>query len=273
MIGNLLNRDDAPVDAKTWELIDRTVQSVATQTLSARKLLHIEGPYGLGVKFVPGHDSKLAQEGAGELTVSSAQSVPVTFLSNNFTLNSRDLDLYSRSGILFDMKELVASVLAIAEKEDNIIFTGLKSLGVMGLMNSPGVLNSRLKPWTKIGDAAESVIAALDQLDSAGYHGPYSLALAPSLYNSLFRRYPQEEVLEIEHLRALVTEGIIKAPTLKGGGVLVSSGIQFSSIVLGQDLMTGFEGPSGRDYIFVLSVSIALRVNIPHSVCILEPAV
>ena len=31
----------------------------------------------------------------------------------------------------------------------------------------------------------------LTKLDAAGFHGPYSLALAPAQYNLLLRRYPQ----------------------------------------------------------------------------------
>ncbi len=272
MNSGLLNRGDSPFNQNIWDLIDNTVKSVASQTLSARKLLHIEGPYGLELKFVPGPDKKIKDEGADELSVSVAAGAPLAFLVNKFTLNSRDLDQFSSSGILFDMKDLVSSVLAISDKEDKLLFNGSKSLGVNGIINAPGVLKSKLKPWTRIGDAAESVITAVDQLDKAGFHGPYSLALSPALYNSLFRRYPQEEVLEIEHLKSLVTKGIFKAPSLNNGGVLVNYGVQFASIVLGQDLVTGFEGPSGRDYIFVVSESLALRINIPQSICVLEPA-
>ncbi|MFP4163235.1 MAG: family 1 encapsulin nanocompartment shell protein [Chitinispirillaceae bacterium] len=269
MSEEFLNRGDAPFEDKIWEQIDTTVQSVASRTLSARKLLHTEGPYGVGLKFVPEHDQKIDEE--GDLTVSSAGAVPLAFLVNKFSLNSRDLDQYASSGIMFDMKDLVSSVLALADKEDKLIFYGSNALGVQGITNSPGVLKTKLKPWKKIGDATENVISAIEQLDKAGFHGPYSLALAPSLYNSLLKRYPQEEVLELEHLRALVSEGIVKAPVLNDGGVLINYGPQFASIALGQDLMTGFEGPEGRDYIFVLSESVALRINIPRSICILQP--
>ena len=48
-------------------------------------------------------------------------------------------------------------------------------------------------------------------LDSKGYRGPYGLALAPALYNNLFRRYPGSDLLQIEHLKRLCTRGIVKA--------------------------------------------------------------
>lgn len=48
-------------------------------------------------------------------------------------------------------------------------------------------------------------------LDGKGYRGPYGLALAPSLYNNLFRRYAGSDILQIEHLKRLCTRGIVKA--------------------------------------------------------------
>jgi uncharacterized linocin/CFP29 family protein len=62
-------------------------------------------------------------------------------------------------------------------------------------------------------------LAAVTKLDNAGYRGPYALALAPALYNGLFRLYPGSDVSQIEHLRRLCTRGIYKAPI--EGGVLV----------------------------------------------------
>ncbi|MDR0308054.1 MAG: bacteriocin family protein [Chitinispirillales bacterium] len=265
-----LNRADSPFGSQIWNFLDKTVLSVAAQNLAGRKLLHTEGPYGLSVRFVPSHDKEVADEGGDNLTVSHAGAVPLAFLVTKFALGSREIDQYIKNGIAFDTRELIDSIMTITAKEDKIIFNGSKPLGIPGLLNTAGVLRSKLKPWSKIGDATESIIEAVDKLDNGGFHGPYSLALSPSLYNSLFKRFPQEEVLEIVHLKSLIAGGIIKAPSLKSGGVLVHAGRQFASIVLGQDLMTGFEGPSGRDYQFVLSESVSLRVVIPNSICILE---
>ena len=66
---------------------------------------------------------------------------------------------------------------------------------------------------------SSDVLAAVTQLDEAGYRGPYALALAPALYNGLFRLYPGTDVSQLEHLRRLCTRGIYKAPI--EGGVFV----------------------------------------------------
>jgi uncharacterized linocin/CFP29 family protein len=66
--------------------------------------------------------------------------------------------------------------------------------------------------WAAVERALSDVLAAVTQLDEAGYRGPYALALAPPLYNGLFRLYPGTDVSQIQHLRHLCTRGIYKAP-------------------------------------------------------------
>ena len=92
--------------------------------------------------------------------------------------------------------------------------------------------------------AAANVIEAVTRLDAAGFHGPYALALAPSRYNLLLRRYPQGNGTELEHLAMIATAGVLKAPILESGGILMASGPQFAAIVLGQDMTIGYVGPT-----------------------------
>ncbi|MHB9030497.1 MAG: family 1 encapsulin nanocompartment shell protein, partial [Candidatus Latescibacterota bacterium] len=59
------------------------------------------------------------------------------------------------------------------------------------------------------------------------------------------------------------------AAAIGSGGILLASGVQFASIVLGQDITTGFIGPEGSGYAFSLSESIFLKINIPQAMCVL----
>ena len=56
MSENYLNRGDAPFSEKVWAKIDEAAVGAAKSQLSARRVLHIEGPYGLGFKLLPGAD-------------------------------------------------------------------------------------------------------------------------------------------------------------------------------------------------------------------------
>jgi uncharacterized linocin/CFP29 family protein len=169
-----------------------------------------------------------------------------------------------------DLRTAAVAAVSCAKQEDSLLFHGAKALGADGLLTAKGTQSLKLKSWEELGSAVNDLIQAVTVLDKAGFHGPYAVALTPALYNLLFRRYRQGNVTELEHMQTVVTDGIVKAPALGAGGVLIASGRQFASIVLGQDLMTSFVGPSGREYEFTVSESLALRLAEPAAVCVLK---
>ena len=276
-----LNRGDAPFGDGVWKAIDTAVVAAARSQLAGRRLLHTIGPQGLGFKTLPFGDSEVAQppsagttpEGGGAtsgVTVSSSCMIPVAMIQSEFTLSVRDIAAYEQSGIPLDLNAAVKAAIALARQEDQLVFDGFQSLGVAGLLNTPGVRSIKLKPWNIAGDAVQDIINAVGELDAAGLPGPYALALTPKSYNHLFRLYPQSDMTELEHTRQVVTDGIVKAPALPGGGVLIDTSGPFANIVLGQDMMTSFVGPAPGRYQFAILESLALWVRVPEAICILK---
>jgi uncharacterized linocin/CFP29 family protein len=270
MSDEFLHRGDAPFGEQVWERIDEAVTSAAKSELCGRRLLHVEGPYGLGLKSLPAPDQEVGGAAVEGVVMAASSATPVALIQGGFTLSAREIASSEETGLPFDLRAATAAAIACAKQEDALVFNGSKALGADGLLTAKGTQNVKLKPWEEVGAAVEDVIQAVAALDKAGFHGPYTLALATSLYNRLFRRYPQGNMTEIEHIRTLVTDGVVKAPAIGSGGVLLASGRQFATIVLGQDLMTSFVGPSGRDYEFTVSESLALRLVEPRSVCVLK---
>jgi len=263
-----LHRGDAPFGDDVWKRIDNTVVNVAKSQLTGRRLLELEGPYGLGVKALSGKEKSLTQE--AEVQLGHAEYFPLLTIRAPFTIPIRDIASFEKTGVPFDILNVSEAVAACADLEDQIVFSGSKEAGLNGLMNFPGCASLKLKSWESVGTASDDMISAVTKLDEAGFHGPYALALAPKLYNVLFRRYPQGNTVEMDHIKSLITGGLIKGPALKAGGVLVAAGARFASIALGQDLMAGFIGPSGGDYEFTLSETLTLIVRQPGAVCILK---
>ena len=257
-----LGRDDAPIQAETWNLLDQTMVEAAKSILAGRRLLSIEGPYGLGLKGVPLEDCSV-----GECLLVS-KFVPVHMISTTFTLGVRDLIAYEQNGLPFATSQLIDAAIKCAKMEDSIIFEGVA--GASGLLNAEGVNGQKLASWNTVGKAADDIIQGMITLDEAGYHGPYTLALAPSRYNLLFRRYFQGIGTELEHIRTIVTGRVFKAPALKNGGALLATGKQYASIVIGQDMTTGFIGPIGDRFESSISESLALPVKEAASICMLR---
>jgi uncharacterized linocin/CFP29 family protein len=262
-----LHRSDAPFDEKLWTLIDETVVGAAKSQLSARRIIEIDGPYGPGLKFIAGKDAVSKDAKAADVLASPA--LPVVALQKPFSLAMRDIAHFEETHLPPDMESAALAALDCARQEDHILLYGSEPLGIKGLLNASGTLSQKLHKWDEVGRAADDVIKAVTALDDAGFHGPYALALAPALYNMLFRRYPQGDMVELDHVRAMV-HSITKAPAIASGGVLLAQGKQYATIVLGQDLITRFVGPSGGDYQFSIFESLALRLLAPSSICVLH---
>jgi uncharacterized linocin/CFP29 family protein len=262
MANKYLAREDAPFGSETWKMLDAAMVETAKSQLVGRRLLPIEGPFGLGLKVVPLQD---AEAKSGLIT---SQVISVPLIQTTFTLGMRDLANYERDGVSFDTNAVVEAALACARLEDNLILNGAS--GVPGLLTSKATNKLNLSAWNEIGTAANDIIQAITTLDSAGFHGPYCLTLAPSRYNLLFRRYERGNLSEMEHVRTMVTEGVFKAPELKSGGVLLASGRQYAAIVLGQDMTIGFIGPAGDKLEFSISESLVPLIRQPGAICVLK---
>jgi uncharacterized linocin/CFP29 family protein len=262
MASKYLSREDAPIAGDTWKMLDATMAEAAKSILTGRKLLHIEGPFGLGLKGVPLEDCQVSE------CMITSQIVPVTMLYTTFCLGVRDLMAYEQSGLPFTASPVAAAALECAGQEDALVFEGVN--GCPGLMTVEDTNSHKLASWNTVGKAADDIIQALTRLDDAGFHGPYSLALAPARFNLLYRAFVQGTGTELENLKSIVSAGVYKAPSLKSGGVLIASGKMYASIVLGQDMTIGYIGPVGDSLEFSITESLALLIKEPGAICVLK---
>ena len=88
MANKYLGREDAPFSDGVWSKLDEIVLSAARAQLSARKLLDIEGPFGLGLKSVPLNDESAVD---AEVKLSGSRMLPISLLETSFVLGERDL--------------------------------------------------------------------------------------------------------------------------------------------------------------------------------------
>jgi len=258
----LLGREDAPVSEETWNLLDTAMVDAAKGILAGRRLLALSGPYGLGLKSLPMSD------GRGRKGFITSDLLPVPLIQVTFCLGKRDIAASERDGVALDTCAVATAACACATAEDTLIFEGAP--GIPALLSVKGSPSVKISPWEGVGAAAEEIIRAVTALDDAGFHGPYCMGLAPARYNLLFRRYPQGEGTELDHLRTIVTGGIYKAPVLKDGGVLLASGKQYAEIVLGQDMSVGFIGPADENLEFSISESLVPVIHTPGAICVLK---
>ena len=261
MENNYLGRTDAPISAETWKLLDATMVEAAKSQMTGRRLISIEGPYGFGLKVIPLSDCEIGEG------IRSSPFLPVHLITSSFFLNKRDLAACEKDQMLLDTDPVASAAIECARVEEGILFSGIQD--TPGLLGAEGSSSLALTKWDKAGMAADQVIRAVTLLDDAGFHGPYCMGLAPSQYNLLLRRYPQGDGTELDHIRSIIGGDVVKAPVLKKGGVLLASGRQYCSIVIGQDMSVGFNGPAGDELEFTISESLALHIRAPEAICVL----
>jgi len=261
---NYLNRTQAAFAESLWEEIDQATASAASDILTARRFLDMDGPYGVGLTSIERHPEQHCHRGeaeAADMVASHAISLPM--LRRSFGLSVRRIESHLEMGKPLDLTPAEDAAEAVARREEALIYYGYPDCGLEGLLTAKDRHERSHGDWSQVERALDDVLGAVNALDEDGFHGPYALALAPDLYNNLFRRYEGTAMLQLEHLRRLCEIGVFKAPIQ--GAVLVDP--HAGQIIVGQDLVTGYTSNDGIYHRLFVSESLVLRVDDPGAIC------
>lgn len=263
------HRQLAPFGEDIWQAIEQAAAAAARDRLTARRFLDVEGPFGLGLTAIElGNDGFCRQPGQGEAAQILGRAVSVPMLRKSFALSLRRLAGHLDGGQPLDLRPAEDAAEAVAQREEELIYYGQTDFALPGLLTAHGRNHHDGGDWAGMDQALTDVLAAVTILDEAGYPGPYALVLEPRLYNGLFRRYQDSDLLQSEHLARLCTRGIFKAP-VKGGAVVDP---RAGRIIIGEDLTAGFSQQDGVHAHLYLLESLVLRLDDARAVCTLQPA-
>jgi uncharacterized linocin/CFP29 family protein len=224
----------------------------------------VDGPYGVGLTSVEvGHDDYCRQPAPEEAAAVMGRAISVPMLRKDLRLSIRRVAASSEMGQPLNLTPVEDAAEAVARREEEFIYYGQPDFRLQGLLTAEGRGHHEGGDWGNIDQALEDVLAAVNTLDARSFRGPYALALSPSLYNGLFRRYAGTDMLQLEHLRRLCQRGVYKAPI--ENGVLVDPRV--GKLIIGQDLMAGYIDQDGVHYQLYLTESVVLRLDEPRAVC------
>jgi uncharacterized linocin/CFP29 family protein len=257
-------RSTVTITPELMQQIEDAAVSAAREILSGRRILDVDGPYGVGLTTVDvGNDDACREPGPEEASavVSHALSVPMIY--RRFAISKRRVMAFQEMGQPLNLKVVEDAAQAVAAREEEFIYQGQADFHLGGLWTVEGRHHLEMRNWDNVDEVLDNVISAVNLLDKKGYRGPYGLALAPELYNNLFRRYAGSDLLQIEHLKRLCTRGIVKAAI--DGCVLVAPDV--GSIVLGQDLQVEHLASDAAHEQFAVSESLVLKIEAPDAIC------
>lgn len=270
---------DSPLSELEWKQLDETVIEMIRSQLVGRRFIDIYGPVGQGIQSVP-NDIFEDFVGGGislrgdKLEIASPVrrvNLTIPMLYKDFILYWRDVEQARTLGAPIDMSAAAEAAAQAARLEDDLIFNGSAEFDIPGLMNVKGRLTQIRSDWMESGNAFADIVEARSKLLRMGHTGPYALVLSPELYSLLHRVHKGTNVLEIEHVRELVTEGVYQSTAIRGKtGVLVATGRHNLDLVISEDFDTAFLDHENMNYLFRVYECAVPRIKRPSAICTLE---
>lgn len=278
-MNKLQKYQDAPLSEKEWERLEDIVIENARRNLIGRRFIDIYGPLGQGVQsvindvFEETEKGRLSFHGEDLDTSNTTKRLHLTIplLYKDFNLFWRDLEQARTLDIPVDFSQAANAVTQCALLEDDLIFNGSTEFNISGLSNVKGHLSHIRSDWMKSGNAFSDIVEARNKLLEMGHSGPYALVLSPDLFALLHRVHQGTNVLEIEHIRELVTDGVFQSPVLKEQtGILVATGRHNFDLVISEDMETAYMDSDQMNHLFRIYECIVPRIKRPSAICTLE---
>ncbi|WP_102345503.1 family 1 encapsulin nanocompartment shell protein [Bacillus sp. Marseille-P3661] len=270
---------DSPLSEIEWKQLEEIVISNARRNLIGRRFMDIYGPLGSGIQSIMNDVYEQTALGTinlhGEtLEISDPTrrvNLTIPMLYKDFQLFWRDIEHARRLDIPIDFSTAANASSQLALLEDDLIFNGSNQFNIDGLMNVTGRITHIRNDWMKSGHAFQDIVEARNKLLQLGHTGPYALIVSPQLYALLHRVHQGTNVLEIEHVRELVTDGVFQTPVIRGNtGILVETGRQNFDLAIGEDFEIAYMDSEQLNHLFRTYETIVPRIKRPTAICTLE---
>ena len=171
----------APFSSDILEKIEAAAVAAARDLLTGRRILEVEGPYGLGLTTVEvGNDELCRQPEPDEASAVMSRAVSMPMIYRRFALSKRRLAAVEDMHQPLNLKVVADAAQAVAQREEEFVYQGQPTFHLSGLLTAEGRNMLSGGDWNSVDQVLEDVIAAVNILDGKGYRGPYGLALAPA---------------------------------------------------------------------------------------------
>jgi uncharacterized linocin/CFP29 family protein len=105
--------------------IERAAVSAARDILTGRKILDVEGPYGLGLTNLEvGNDDICREPGPDEASAVVSQALSVPMIYRRFSLSKRRIAAVQESGQPLNLKVVEDAGQAVAAREEEFVYQG-----------------------------------------------------------------------------------------------------------------------------------------------------
>ncbi len=273
--------EENPLSETEWENIKNVIIDVARRKLVGRRIVDLHGPLGPGVQTIvhdhfsgttKGRVGLLGEEESDPIRSVRRESGIIPLIYKDFIVHWRDMETARQTGAPLDVSAAAGAAAFCADAEDDLIFNGNAEMGYEGLMVVEGRQTMTRRDWKEAGNAFKDVGEATEILVQAGFYGPFAMVVSPKLYTEMHHVHPGTGVLEIDHIRQLITDGVYRSSLIQDGyGMIVATGTQNFDLAVAQDLTVAYLGADNMNHPFRVFESVYLRIKRHGSICTLEP--
>lgn len=252
---NMLKRDLAPIPSSVWGQIDERAKAVLSNILSARKVVHVEGPMGWDYAVVPeGRLNIIEQKEANEVSVGTYKVKPLVEARVSFDLERWELDNVVRGAKDINLDALDEATKKLALFEENLVYNGYAKGQIKGL-------GEVAVHTINLGNDASSILEAVSEarflLMQAYAEKPYTLVVGKEVYkrlNSMHQGYPL-----MKSISAIINGNVVISEVVEGALLLPFDHEDFE-LTIGQDFSIGYEYHDKDKIRFFITESLTFRV-------------
>src|SRR6202040_4474267 len=235
--------------------------------LAGRRVVDMHGPAGASFSAVgTGHLLTISSPRDG-IVARQREVKALVELRVPFELERQAIDDVERGANDSDWQPAKDAARKIAFAEDGAVFEGYTAAGIVGIRK--GTSNPTLTLPADVREYPEAIAQALSRLRIVGVNGPYSVLLGAEAYTALAETsdhgYPV-----LEHVKRLVKDQIIWAPSIEGGFVLTPRGGHFS-LHIGQDVSIGYSNHTDAAVQLYLQETFTFLLLTPEAAVALVP--
>ena len=268
-----------PLTSSEWDALNHIVKIVGNSTVT-RRIIDYTEPLGAGIQTVPdeflfgiteGYKSIFGLDGlAIKPGIRDSGIVPIIF--KDFIIHWRDIEESRLTGQEFSKAKAAAAASSCARAEDKLVLFGHEPLGYRGLMTAEGRNVEEGLEWKRPGDAFRNFTKMTGLLADKGHTGPYAAVMHPRIYTDMHRVLTGSSLLEVVHVRALLTSGVFRSELLPPNtGLVIATGRQNFELVISVDTSAAFLGAKRMNLPFRVFKAIYLRIRRSDAICTFTP--
>jgi uncharacterized linocin/CFP29 family protein len=261
----IIRKEVAPLSDHIWKEIKDQAKSVMDTSRTVRKFADINGPYGPEFAAVSTGRFKVPRKSwKSGINYGVREVLPLVEVRIPFELDLWELENIERGAKDADLDNLDTAVKSAVNLEENVVYSGLKTVGIKGLEKSSKY------PIEKLPENPSEILkfigAQINRMQQSGVEGPYSLVLEEGYWLELVNLTDGYPI--IQQLKDLLKGQIIVNNHFDKSFLVSKRGGDYE-LTIGQDTLIGYDSCDTRKINLFVAESFTFRVLAPEAVIVM----